>query len=160
MKSGILSSLLVATLSIFISSTTYAQLPPPTEDDAHVFKKEDTWSPYAGRNFPTEVYFGDTHVHTGMSMDAGAFGARLMPEDAHRFARGEEVTSSGGLKVKLSRPLDFLVVADHSDNMGFFPRLYEGDPDMWADPIGKRWYGMINEGGQEGVKAAVEIIQA
>jgi hypothetical protein len=159
MKSGILTSLLVATLSIFISSTTYAQLPPPTEADAHVFKKEDTWSPYAGRNFPTQVYFGDTHVHTGMSMDAGAFGARLKPEDAHRFARGEEVIASGGLKVKLSRPLDFLVVADHSDNMGFFPKLYEGDPGMLADPTGKRWYGMINEGGQEGVKAAVEIIQ-
>jgi len=159
MKSGIVTSLSVLTLSIFISSTTYAQLPPPTEDDAHVFKKEDTWSPYAGRNFPTQVYFGDTHVHTGMSMDAGAFGARLKPEDAHRFARGEEVTSSGGLKVKLSRPLDFLVVADHSDNMGFFPRLFEGDPEMLADPTGKRWYGMIQEGGQEGVKAAVEIIQ-
>ena len=57
-------------------------------------------------------------------MDAGAFGARLMPEDAHRFARGEELTSSTGLKVKLSRPLDFLVVADHSDNMGFFPLLH------------------------------------
>ncbi|NIV48917.1 MAG: DUF3604 domain-containing protein, partial [Gammaproteobacteria bacterium] len=61
-----------------------------------------------------------THLHTGMSMDAGAFGARLKPEDAYRFARGEELTSSTGQRVKLSRPLDFLVVADHSDNMGFF----------------------------------------
>jgi hypothetical protein len=50
-------------------------------------------------------------------------------------------------------------VADHSDNMGFFPRLFEGDPEMLADPTGKRWYAMIQEGGQEGVKAAVEIIQ-
>ncbi|MBW2580306.1 MAG: DUF3604 domain-containing protein, partial [Deltaproteobacteria bacterium] len=105
------------------------------------------------------MYFGDTHLHTGMSMDAGAFGSRLQPEDAHRFARGEELTASGGLKVKLSRPLDFLVVADHSDNMGFFPRLFAGDPKMLADPTGKRWYGMIQEGGQSGMRAAVEIIQ-
>jgi hypothetical protein len=95
-----------------------------------------------------------------MSMDAGAFGARLGPEDAYRFARGEELTSSTGLRVKLSRPLDFLVVADHSDNMGFFPRLYAGDPDMLADPTGKRWYDMIQAGGQEGVKVAVEVIIA
>ena len=55
-------------------------------------------------------------------MDAGAFGARLGPRDAYRFAKGEEITASSGQRVKLSRPLDFLVVADHSDNMGFFPR--------------------------------------
>ena len=41
------------------------------------------------------------------------------------------------MQVKLSRPLDFLVVADHSDNMGFFPRLNSGDPEMLADPDGK-----------------------
>ena len=56
-------------------------------------------------------------------MDAGAFGARLGPRDAYKFARGEEVISSTGQPVKLSRPLDFLVVTDHSDNMGFFPDL-------------------------------------
>ena len=93
-------------------------------------------------------------------MDAGAFGARLLPEDAYRFARGKELTSSTGLRVRLSRPLDFLVVADHSDNMGFFPRLFEGDPTMLADPTGKRWYDMIQEGGQRGVEVAVEVIVA
>jgi hypothetical protein len=95
-----------------------------------------------------------------MSFDAGSFGARLLPEDAYRFARGEEVTSSTGLQVKLSKPLDFLVVADHSDNMGFFPELLSGDPQMLAHPQAKRWYGMINEGGQSAVDAAVEIIVA
>jgi hypothetical protein len=138
----------------------FAQMPPPTEDDAHAFPAQNHYSPYAGRGFPTNVYWGDTHLHTGMSMDAGAFGARLMPEDAHRFARGEEVTSSTGQRVKLSRPLDFLVVADHSDNMGFFPRLAAGDPKMLADPTGRKWYDMVQAGGQEGVKAAVEIIQS
>jgi hypothetical protein len=135
-------------------------LPAPTSDAESAFPAQKHFSPYAGRNFPTQVYWGDTHLHTGMSMDAGAFGARLLPEDAYRFARGEELTSSTGLRVKLDRPLDFLVVADHSDNMGFFPRLYEGDPAFLADPTGKRWYEMIQAGGQEGVKAATEIIIA
>jgi hypothetical protein len=62
--------------------------------------------------------------------------------------------------VKLGRPLDFLVVADHSDNMGFFPRLFAGDPELLADPTGRRWYEMIQAGGQKGVEAAVEIIVA
>jgi hypothetical protein len=135
-------------------------LPAPTPDAVSAFPGQKYYSPYAGRNFPTQVFWGDTHQHTGMSMDAGAFGARLVPEDAYRFARGEELTSSTGQRVKLGRPLDFLVVADHSDNMGFFPRLYSGDPEMLADPTGKKWYEMVRAGGQEGVKAAVEIIVA
>ena len=78
--------------------------------------------------FRTRPFFGDTHLHTSFSMDAGAFGARLGPRDAYRFAKGEEVTSSTGQPAKLSRPLDFLVVADHSDNMGFFPDLLAASP--------------------------------
>ena len=150
----------VIALGALLATPVPAQLPPPTDDQKDAFPAQKHYSPYAGRSFPTTVYWGDTHLHTGMSMDAGAFGARLKPVDAYRFARGEELTSSTGLRVKLSRPLDFLVVADHSDNMGFFPRLYAGDPAMLADPTGKRWYDMVQEGGQKGVDAAVEIIVA
>ncbi|MCC7201037.1 MAG: DUF3604 domain-containing protein [Gammaproteobacteria bacterium] len=114
------------------------------------------YSPYAGRSFPTRPLFGDTHLHTSYSFDAGTFGARVGPRDAYRFARGEEVTSSSGQRVKLSRPLDFLVVADHSDNMGLFPMLVSGAPMVVADPSGRRWYEMIQKG--EGDKAAFEII--
>jgi hypothetical protein len=153
-------SLFTLTLSLFFCSAAYAQLPPPTDDVKDAFPAQKHYSPYAGRGFPTEVYWGDTHLHTGNSMDAGAFGARLLPEDAHRFARGEELTSSSGLKVRLSRPLDFLVVSDHSDNMGFFTALMDGDPKMLADPTGRKWYDMIQAGGQEAVAAAVEIIQS
>ena len=152
-------TLALVAMAVLFCSTVSAQLPPPTDDAKDAFPAQKHYSPYAGRNFPTKLLWGDTHVHTGMSMDAGAFGARLQPEDAHRFARGEELTASSGQQVKLGRPLDFLVVADHSDNMGFFPRLYSGDPKMLADPTGRRWYDMIQAGGQEGVKAAVEIIQ-
>jgi hypothetical protein len=105
---------------------------------------------------PTQVFWGDTHLHTAMSMDAGAFGNRLGIEDAYRFARGEEVKASSGQPAKLSRPLDFLVVADHSDNMGFFPDLFAEKPEVLADPIGKKWSDMIKAG--EGNAAAVDII--
>jgi hypothetical protein len=95
-------------------------------------------------------------LHTSFSMDAGAFGARLGPKEAYRFAKGEEIMASSGQRVKLSRPLDFLVVADHSDNMGFFPKLFAGDPNFLADPTGRRWYDMIQSG--KGAEAAIDII--
>ena len=147
----------IASASLFADTVG---LPPPGEGAAAAFKSQKHFSPYAGRNFPTQVFWGDTHLHTAMSFDAGAFGARLLPRDAYRFARGEQVTSSTGLQVKLSKPLDFLVVADHSDNMGWFPKLIEGDPEMLANPQVRKWYDMINEGGQTAVSAAVEIIIA
>jgi hypothetical protein len=154
------STLAVFALAALVSTPAVAQDPvPPTEGLTGAFRAQKHFSPYAGRNFPTQVFWGDTHLHTGLSMDAGAFGARLTPADAYRFAKGEELTSSTGLQVKLSRPLDFLVVADHSDNMGFFPRLYGGDPELLKDPTGKRWYEMIQEGGQTAVGVAVEVIQ-
>ena len=105
---------------------------------------------------PTRVFYGDTHLHTAMSMDAGAFGNRLGIEDAYRFARGEEVMASSGQKAKLSRPLDFLVVADHSDNMGFFPDLFAEKPALLADPTGKKWSDMVKSG--QGNAAALDII--
>ncbi|HEY5603227.1 MAG TPA: DUF3604 domain-containing protein, partial [Gammaproteobacteria bacterium] len=114
------------------------------------------YAPYAERNFPTRPLFGDTHLHTSFSMDAGAFGARLGPRDAYRFARGEEIKSSSGQQVKLSRPLDFLVVADHSDGMGFFPLIIGGDPKIMADPQGRKWNEMIHSG--KGAEAAIDII--
>jgi hypothetical protein len=120
--------------------------------------RKPSYSPYAGRNFPTRPFFGDTHLHTAVSFDAGAFGARLNPPDAYRLARGEEITASSGQQVKLSRPLDFLVVADHSDNMGFFPKLLSGDPKVLADVTGRKWYDMIQSG--QGADAAIQMIVA
>lgn len=129
-----------------------------TKENVGIATPDQPYSPYADRNFPTRPFFGDTHLHTAFSMDAGAFGARLTPRDAYRFARGEQLTSNTGQPVKLSRPLDFLVVADHSDNMGFFPDLLAGKPSVLADPTGRKWYDMIKAG--QGNDAALEIIVA
>ncbi|MDX1374167.1 MAG: DUF3604 domain-containing protein [Burkholderiales bacterium] len=129
---------------------------PDKEKAARAHPSKPPYSPYADRGFPTRPYFGDTHLHTGFSMDAGAFGARLTPRDAYRFARGEQVTSNTGQPVKLSRPLDFLVVADHSDGMGFFPLIFKGAPEVMADAQGRRWHDMVHSG--KGAEAAIEII--
>jgi len=134
-----------------------AQIPPPA--DPSVLSKEYTgtvYSPYAGRDFPSGVYWGDTHLHTDISMDAGAFGNRLGLDAAYRFARGEEVESTNGGPVRLSRPLDFLVIADHSDNMGFFPDMFAGKEHILSDPTGKDWYERVKRG--EGVGVALELI--
>ena len=135
-----------------------AQMPPPPSDDLEKNFPKESYSPYADRNFPTQVFWGDTHLHTSFSMDAGAFGNRLRIGEAYHFAKGNEVISLTGLKARLSRPLDFLVVADHSDNIGFFPDLYAGKPALLADPQGRVWYNDIQKGGQSGVKVALEII--
>src|SRR6478736_3311136 len=124
--------------------------------DTSKFYKKPGYSPWAGRVFPQVPLWGDQHLHSGWSMDAGISGATLSPEDAVRFARGEEVTASSGQPAKLARPLDFLVVADHSDNMGFFPDLFSGKPELLADPTGKKWYDQIKSG--KGAEAAIDII--
>jgi hypothetical protein len=150
--------------SAIVAGATY--LSPALADDdigtltpekaAKVFPAKPNYSPYAGRSFPTRPLFGDTHLHTAASFDAGAFGARITPREAYRLARGAEITASSGQPVKLSRPLDFLVVADHSDNMGMFPDLYAGKPEVIADPQARTWYDMIKSG--KGADAALQII--
>jgi len=137
----------------------YAGLPPQDRDKiAKVFDSKPVYSPYANRNFPSRPLFGDTHLHTAYSMDAGASGTRLTARDAYRFAKGAQITSNTGQPVKLSRPLDFLVVADHSDGFGFFPLVFGGDPAVMADPQGRRWNEMLHSG--KGMEAAMEIIKA
>jgi len=123
-----------------------------------VHNKKPPYSPNAGRNFPDRPLFGETHLHTTLSMDAGTFGAILGPRDAYRYARGEEITSNTGQPVRISRPLDFTVVTDHSDNMGFFSEFAAGSPDILANATAKGWYDLFKSG--EGGKAAIQIITA
>jgi hypothetical protein len=59
-------------------------------------------------------------------------GAVVTPEDAYRLARGEEVKSNHGMPVKLIRPLDFLVVADHAENLGLAPMIAESNANLYA----------------------------
>ncbi len=91
-------------------------------------------------------------------MDAGIFGNRLGMDEAYRFARGEEVVATFGQPAALSRPLDFLVIADHSDGYGMFPLLRKGDPRLMKHESARRWHEMINQGGPKAVQAASEMV--
>jgi len=128
--------------------------------DPKKFYKAPGYSPYAGKHFPERPLFGDEHVHTGWSVDAGLGGATLSPEDAVRFARGEQVTSSSGQPVRLSRPLDWVAVTDHSDAMGTVAAIREGNPEMMQDATLKRWHDMMANGPEEGTKATMEVVAA
>jgi hypothetical protein len=151
------SVLLLLSAIVFAMSSVSAQEPaPPEESLKNAFPSKPPYSPYAGRHFPERVYWGDTHLHTSFSMDAGAFGCRLGPKDAYRFAKGQEIMASSGQPARLARPLDFLVVADHSDGFGFFPLLLSGDPSIMSDPQSRRWNEMVHNG--QGATAAIEII--
>ncbi len=108
--------------------------------------------------YSERVYWGDTHLHTSNSIDAFGFGVKLGPEDALRFARGEEVTATWGLKAKLERPLDFLVIADHSGGLGATQALYDAPRFLIQDPTLLRWYDMMHESPEGRVKATGELI--
>lgn len=140
----------------FVATAAWADQLPTKEGVADIAKTQ--FSPYAGRNFPTRVYFGDTHLHTAVSVDAGTM-CRIGQEDAYRFARGEEITTTHGLRAKLSRPLDFLVISDHAEMYGLMPQLLSGDPEILSTEAGKRWYDTLTSGNNEAVFAtAMEIV--
>ncbi|MFQ6538628.1 MULTISPECIES: DUF3604 domain-containing protein [Aphanothece] len=118
------------------------------------------YSPYAGRTYPTRVFFGDTHHHTANSGDAFMGGNRLSPEQAYRFARGEEVVSSTGQPVKLSRPLDFLVISDHAEGLGVIEQVAAGNPALSADATLRRWGEALKAGGKKQQDAMNELVSA
>jgi hypothetical protein len=122
-----------------------------------VIQKGRPYSPYAERNFPTMVLFGDTHVHTALSADAGGGGTRLLPRDSYRFARGEEVMSNTGQPVRLQTPMDFFMITDHSDGMGAIVDILKGAPNIVADPIGKHLHDEFAKGGDAAGQAAKEM---
>lgn len=115
---------------------------------------ERDYAPYPEQSFPDRVLFGDTHLHTAMSTDAGMVGQTVGPEGAFRFARGETVISTTGLRAKLRRPLDFLVLSDHAENLGLAPMIARSDPAILADPLGKRFHDLVKAG--KGYDAFIE----
>jgi hypothetical protein len=115
----------------------------PTKKE-HIGEKE--YSPYLNIGYPQRVYWGDTHLHTSLSTDAGMIGNRLGPEQAYRFARGETVNSTTGVRARLQRPLDFLVAADHAENLGLAPMIAEKNPDLLKLDFGKKIAQLVYDG--------------
>jgi hypothetical protein len=150
-------SLLCVILLVGSATPVFAQITPTKESLSDLYPGK-AYSPYAERSFPDRVFWGDTHLHTGLSMDAGLFGCRLGLDEAYRFARGEQVMASSGQPVRLGRPLDWLVIADHSDGMGFFNDLAAGKPDILKFDQAKPWYEGLQEGGEASAAAALNLI--
>ncbi len=137
-----------------------AQEPRTFRVTADELEGEKVYSPYAGRNYPDQVLFGDTHFHTNLSFDAGLVGTRLGVDEGFRFARGETVVSNTGQPVQLIRPLDFLVITDHAELIGLAPMIQESNPTLLADPWGKWVHERFNAGPEGRMEAFQNIIEA
>ncbi|MCZ6830168.1 MAG: DUF3604 domain-containing protein [Gammaproteobacteria bacterium] len=122
-----------------------------------------TISAYANKNLPMNVYWGDTHLHSYLSLDAGtagpaAGGIEMTPEIGYRFARGEAIEMRlGGMVAQLHRPLDFLVVSDHAEYLGVASKIRQGEPALLATPGGKRWYQATQVKAVDGERSAIII---
>jgi hypothetical protein len=147
----------LATVLLLAATAMPVAAQDTTGVDVEIYKGRP-YSPYADRAFLTNVYFGDTHVHTGLSPDAGGSGTTLMPRDAYRFARGEQVVSNSGQPVKLARPYDFFMITDHSDAMGAITDIIKGTPNIMADPEGRRFHEDFNAGGKKAEEAMFRLI--
>jgi len=119
----------------------YGDEPTPSS-----FLGQKEYSPYLDIGYPQRVFFGDTHLHTAYSTDAGMVGNRLGPDEAYQFARGEIVVSSTGVRTRLQRPYDFLVVADHAENLGLATMIAEKNPDLLKTDFGREISGLVYAG--------------
>ena len=146
-------SSLAKIVSLFISTTLFL-----TACDQSEISSSTADNQMSDTAHPEQVYWGDTHLHTSNSIDAFGFGNRLDAETALRFARGEEVTSTRGIKAKLSRPLDFLVIADHSEGLGVTKELFEAPRLLVRDPFLRRWWDLMHESEEGGLQVTTEII--
>ncbi len=107
------------------------------------------FSPYLDNGRPSQVFWGDTHLHSDLSTDAMGFGVSLGPDAAYRFAAGEEVTSSGGKRARLSRPLDFVVLADHAESLGVMSMVKSGDARVLVNDTTRDWNRLLNGSPEE-----------
>ena len=104
------------------------------------------YSPVADQPLQKQVFWGDTHLHSNFSMDAFIFGNTLGPDDAYRFAKGEKVMATKGQPAQLREPLDFLVLADHTDGVGAMIALKAGNPKLLANPTLQAWSEILFAG--------------
>ncbi|WP_338733555.1 DUF3604 domain-containing protein [Mangrovimonas cancribranchiae] len=121
---------------------------------------EMTTEPEVPVNPLKDVYWGDTHNHTGNSFDVFLFGTpNSTPEIAYRFAKGEEVESpTTGKPWKLSKPLDFLVVADHAELIGSIPLMYENTPGISDTKTGKTFLAIAPNKSEENMQKLYDIL--
>jgi len=142
LQAGVLTVAFLITIPSFAENYAgYGEEPP----QGSTFGQKE-YCPYLDIGYPQRVFWGDTHVHTSYSTDAGMVGNRLGPDEAYRFARGETVVSSTGVRTRLQRPYDFLVVADHAENLGLATMIIEKNPDLLKTDFGHEISGLVYAG--------------
>ena len=104
-----------------------------------------SYAPFVERQYPARVFWGDTHLHSFLSGDAYSMGNRISPDEAYRFAKGETITATGGDKAKISKPLDFMMIADHAENLGVLPALIAGNPKLLSTDQGRESASFLNK---------------
>lgn len=139
----LISSIIVVLLTVSLVLPALAQ---DAGDPKAIKPSKKEYSPYLNHNYPDQVFFGDTHLHTTYSTDAGMFGTTLGLDDAYRFAIGKVVTSSTGIRTRLLRPLDFLVIADHAENLGLSPMIQQSDPELLKSDWGRKVHDLVKAG--------------
>jgi len=156
--------ILLSTISTIVLLAPVAALASdagtPTKEKLSGAYTGKAYSPYAKRTFPERPLWGDNHLHTSLSFDAGAFGNRVGLRDTYRLARGEQITASSGQPIRLARPLDWLAITDHSDGMGFTSDVLAASPSVTKYEQGARWSKGFRAGGQKAVDATLDMITA
>jgi len=149
---GLIQAWLAIACAATLAAAPGASLGQDTSKSVAVDKRQ--YSPYAQQSFPDRVFFGDTHLHTAYSADAGLAGNTLGPDAAYRFAKGETVVSSTGVPARLRQPLDFLVITDHAENLGLPVAIHKGDPRLLASDWGRKIHDEGSKGTIEGMTNA------
>jgi len=107
--------------------------------------QDEPYSPPLRQPADTMLYWGDLHVHSNLSADAYINGVRNISQaDAYRFAKGEIVQSESGVEARLHKPLDFLAVTDHAENIGLYKRIEENHPLVVGTTVGDRYAEVLS----------------
>jgi len=102
----------------------------------------------------TNLYWGDTHLHTSNSTDAYSTGNFVAdPDTAFRFAKGLPVIHpSLKTRVRIVRPLDFLVVSDHAEQLGAQSETLKGNPLILGTTWGKALKAALDQNPATGLR--------
>jgi len=152
MTATMVGSLLVSGMAFSTEEEPQHSSASPTMQDL-----KEGFRSYPERNYPNQVFFGDTHLHTAYSTDAGLVGNVLLPDTAYRFAKGETIKTSMGQRARLREPLDFLVVTDHAENLGLPVAIQESSPELLDNEWGKKIHDLVKQGTVGAIRAAFDL---
>ena len=148
----------IAWLGLMLFAVACGERPPAEDPDASAPAAPDAAPavpPAIESNPLRNAYFGDTHVHTALSVDAYVMGTRRTPDDAYEFARGAAIEHASGLMMQLRKPLDFLAVSDHGFYLGMMRELDDETSAYAGHPLAPAVRGAVSAEGAIAAFAAM-----